>query len=75
MERSSCPSKKNLFDVVEVHGAGGGLLPVEIEDGKGVRANDRARQLASYLVSLKKDTLGQPLPEVLNSNPQAPVAE
>ncbi len=74
-ERSSCPSKKNLFNVVEVHGAGGGLLPVQIEDGKGVRPNDRARQLASYLVSLRKDTLRQPLPAVLNQNPQAPVTE
>jgi len=75
MERSSCPAKTRLFDKVEVNGAGGGLLPVQIEDGMGVRASDRARQLASYLVSLKKDTLGQPLPKALNQNPQAPVAE
>lgn len=75
MERSSCPAKTRLFDEVEVSGAGGGLLPVQIEDGKGIRPNDRARQLASYLVSLKKDTLGQPLPKALNQNPQAPVAE
>ncbi len=74
-ERSTCPSKAGLFKIVDSYGAGGGLLPVEIEDGKGVQASDRARQLASYLTSLKKDTLGQPLPESLNTNPQAPVEE
>ncbi|MFT6181298.1 MAG: cytochrome c oxidase cbb3-type subunit 2 [Akkermansiaceae bacterium] len=74
-ERSSCPSKRNLFEEVNVYGAGADVLPLQIEDGKGIRANDRARQLVSYLASLKKDTLGQPLPEALNYNPKAPVAE
>lgn len=72
---SSCPSKRSLFEEVEVHGAGSGVLALQIEEGKGVRAKDRARQLVSYLASLKKDTLGQPLPEALNYNPKAPVAE
>ena len=74
-ERSSCPAKRGLFKVVDSSGAGGGLLPIEIEEGKGLRPTDRARQLVSYLLSLKKDTLGQPLPEVLNRNPQASTVE
>ncbi len=74
-ERSSCPSKTSLFELVALNGAGGGFLAVDTEEGKGVRPKDRARQLASYLISLKKDTLGQPLPEILNHNPQATVVE
>lgn len=72
---SACPPKLGLFKEVEVYGAGSGTLPVEIEEGKGIKPTDRARALASYLVSLKKDTLGNPLPEALNYNPQAPVSK
>ncbi len=69
--KSACPPKSGLFDKVEVHGAGYGTLPVDIEEGMGIKPTDRARALASYLVSLKKDTLGNPLPEALNFNPKA----
>jgi hypothetical protein len=58
-----------------VNGAGHGNLPIEIEEGIGVRPTDRARALVSYLVSLKKDTYGNPLPEALNFNPKAPKSE
>ena len=71
-ENSSCPSKRGLFKEVDVYGGGGGLLPVEITGGKGIKPTDRAKALAGYLVSLKKDNLGQELPEALNFNPQAP---
>jgi len=73
-KNSSCPSKRGLFRKVDVYGAGAGLLPVQIEKGKGIEPTDRARALAGYLISLKKDTLGQPLPEALNYNPKAPAA-
>lgn len=72
---STCPSKGGMFEVVDVYGAGSRTLPVDIEEGKGVMPDDRARALASYLLSLKKDTLGNPLPKSLNYNPEAPVAE
>ncbi|MEN8784337.1 MAG: hypothetical protein ABF379_08245 [Akkermansiaceae bacterium] len=69
--KSACPPKSGLFKTVAVHGAGHGALPVDIEEGKGIRPTDRARALVSYLVSLKKDTLGNPIPEVLDFNPKA----
>ena len=71
---STCPTKAGMFDEINVYGAGGRTLPVDAGQGKGVIPNDRARALASYLVSLKKDTLGNPLPKSLNYNPKAPVA-
>jgi hypothetical protein len=64
-----------LFKETTAANAKGVALPVEIEDGKAIVPGDKARILASYLASLKKDTLGQPLPEALNYNPQAPTEE
>ena len=72
---SACPSKGGLFNEIDVYGAGGGTLPIDITEGRGIKPTDRARALASYLLSLKKDTLGNPLPEALNYNPEAPVSE
>ena len=68
---STCPPKGGLFKEVSVYGAGSRVLPVEIEDGKGIRPTDRARALTSYLLSLKKDTLGNPLSKALNFDPEA----
>ncbi|HBF18245.1 MAG TPA: hypothetical protein DDW37_11475 [Verrucomicrobiales bacterium] len=73
--KSTCPPKGGFFKKVQVNGAGHGNLPIEIEEGIGIKPTDRARALASYLVSLKKDTLGNPLPEALNFNPKAPKSE
>jgi cytochrome c oxidase cbb3-type subunit 2 len=73
--RSSCPSKMGLFKETTAANAKGVALLVESEDGKAIVPGDKARILASYLASLKKDTLGQPLPEALNYNPQAPTEE
>ncbi|MDA7611077.1 hypothetical protein N8681_01805, partial [bacterium] len=67
--------KSGLFDKVQVNGAGYGNLPVDIESGMGIKPSDRARALVSYLLSLKKDTLGNPLPDALNFNPKAPKSE
>ncbi len=72
---STCPPKGGLFDEVAVYGAGSGTLPVDIKEGRGIKPTDRARALASYLLSLKKDTLGNPLPEALNYNPDAPESD
>lgn len=72
---SACPSKGGLFNEVDIYGAGGGTLPVDIEQGKGIVPTDRARALASYLLSLKKDTLGNPLPASLNFNPEKTVSD
>lgn len=72
---STCPSKGGLFDVVDVYGAGSRTLPVAIEEGKGVMPTDRARALASYLLSLKKDIFGNPVPESLNFNPRTASSE
>lgn len=72
---SSCPPKSGLFDTVAVHGAGHGTLPVDAGKGKGIKPTDRARALASYLISLKKDTTGNPLPAALDYNPKAPKTE
>ncbi|MDB4265269.1 hypothetical protein N9891_00815 [bacterium] len=69
-ERSTCPAKTGFFDEVDIYGAGGDVLSIRTAEGKGVRPNDRARQLVSFLASLKKDTFGQPLPKVLNYNPK-----
>jgi hypothetical protein len=69
---STCPPKGGMFKEIDVHGAGSRTLPVEVRDGKGIVPTDRARALASYLTSLKKDTLGNPLPDSLNFAPQSP---
>lgn len=74
-KRSSCPSKAGLFNETSSAGAKGNALPVEIRDGRAIVPGDKARILVSYLASLKKDTLGQPLPAALNYNPQAPAEE
>lgn len=70
-DRSSCPSKNGLFNVVPDYQGRGGALKVEAPEGKAVVPTDRARALASYLVSLKKDMLNQPVPASLNANPKA----
>ena len=73
---STCPTKAGMFDKVEVYGAGSRSLSVEgIEEGMAIVPSDRARALASYLLSLKKDTYGNPLPRALNYNPEAPLTE
>lgn len=72
---STCPSKGGMFDEVPSYQAGDDALPLETPEGLAIVPNDRARALASYLLSLKKDTLGQPLPKELNFNPEAPQAE
>jgi len=74
-EKSTCPSKLGLFDEVSVFQAGDDALPLATPEGLVVVPNDRARALASYLLSLKKDTLDQPLPKELNYNPEAPKGE
>ena len=69
---SVCPPKGGLFEEVNVYGAGSRMLPVKVKDGKGIKPTDRARALASYLVSLKKDNNPRnPLPAALNFNPEA----
>jgi hypothetical protein len=73
--KSACPPKSGLFDEIQVKGAGHGNLPVDIGEGIGLKPTDRARALVSYLVSLKKDTYGNPLPDALNFNPKAPQSE
>lgn len=72
---SSCPSKHGLFKVVDVYGATGSYLSADVGEGKGVLPTGRAETLANYLISLKKDTLGNPLPLALNPNPEAPASE
>lgn len=72
---STCPPKGGMFREVDVYGAGSRMLPVEIEEGRGIQPNDRARALAGYLLSLKKDTLRNPLPDPLNFDPEPPATE
>lgn len=74
-EKSTCPSKGSLFKEVPAYQAGDDALPLETPEDIAVVPTDRARILASYLLSLKKDTFGQPLPKALNRNPEAPQAE
>ncbi len=74
-ERSACPSKPGLFNEVSKNIAGFDALPVAAPEGKAIVPSDRARALVSYLVSLKKDTLEQPVPQDLNYNPIQPVAK
>ncbi|YCM44371.1 hypothetical protein V2O64_23995 [Verrucomicrobiaceae bacterium 227] len=74
-DKSTCPSKGGLFNELPANQAGDDALPLSTPDGLAIVPNDRARALVSYLLSLKKDTLGQPLPKDLNYNPEAPKAE
>lgn len=74
-DESTCPSKKGLFKEVPDSQGRGGVLPIKTADGFAIIPTDRARALASYLLSLKKDTMGNPLPKALNSNPEAPKSE
>ena len=74
-ERSACPSKPSLFKEVSKNIAGFDALPVAAPEGKAIIPSDRARALVSYLVSLKKDTLEQPVPQNLNYNPTQPAAQ
>lgn len=68
-QKSTCPSKPGLFEIVDAMQARSGALKVKAPEGKAIIATDRARALASYLLSLKKDTLNQPLPKSLNYAP------
>lgn len=75
---SVCPSKKGLFEVkdAKLSRADGVALPTE--EGKPAKVaipGARARALAGYLLSLKKDTLNAPLPEALNYTPVAKTAK
>jgi len=72
--KSVCPPKPSLFKTVDAAQARSGFLDVECEEGKAIIPTDRARTLASYLLSLKKDTLNQPLPKSLNYAPAQPKA-
>ena len=72
---STCPSKSGLFREIPAVQAGGQALPLYTPEGVAVIPTDRARALVSYLASLKKDTLGAPLPEAYNLNPTAPTKE
>jgi cytochrome c oxidase cbb3-type subunit 2 len=74
-DRSSCPSKRGLFKKVSVNQGRADALPVETDDGTVIIPTDRARQLVGYLLSLKKDNFGQPLPQSLNFNPTAQEAK
>lgn len=74
-EKSACPSKGGLFKEVSKNLAGADALHVDAPDGQAIVPNDRARALVSYLISLKKDTMDQPLPKSLNYNPSQPAAE
>lgn len=67
-ENSACPSKKGLFITANPTTVRAATLMVRNNDGDEVAlvATDRARILVSYLLSLKKDTLGQSVPESLN---------
>lgn len=73
--KSTCPSKAGLFKEVPAYQAGNDALPLNTPEEIVVVPTDRARRLASYLLSLKKDTLGQPVPKKWNFNPEAPKAE
>ncbi|MDA7935964.1 hypothetical protein N9134_00710 [Akkermansiaceae bacterium] len=74
-ENSTCPSKGGLFKEVSKNIAGADALHVDAPAGQAIVPTDRARALVSYLISLKKDTMNQPIPKSLNSNPSQPVAQ
>lgn len=72
---SKCPSKVALFKTVSAAQGRRSGLPVAVGENKSIIPTDRARALASYLVSLKRDTTGNPLPDSLNNNPEATASE
>jgi len=74
-ENSACPSKRGLFREVPKNLAGAEALHVDAPAGLAIVPTDRARALVSYLISLKKDTMDQPIPQSLNFNPASPVAQ
>lgn len=63
---SVCPSKSGLFKEMDAVGAKGNALPVAAPEGKAVVPTERAKVLASYLLSLQKDTLGNTIPAALD---------
>ncbi|MGC6426724.1 MAG: hypothetical protein ACON5H_06985 [Akkermansiaceae bacterium] len=67
-ENSACPSKKGLF--TELEGSAVRAAMIKAKNGEGdlvyLAPTDRARALVSYLLSLKKDTLSQPIPKEYN---------
>lgn len=67
-ENSACPSKKGLFIEVDGSSARGAVITAKNKAGDDIALvpTDKARMLVSYLLSLKKDTLSQPLPEAYN---------
>lgn len=70
---SACPSKKGLFVTASLSTVRSAILKGKNDDGETVALipTDDARALVSYLLSLKKDTLSQPVPKSLNFNPTA----
>ncbi|MGE9268795.1 MAG: hypothetical protein ACQKBY_11935 [Verrucomicrobiales bacterium] len=63
---SVCPSKPGLFKEVDARGAQGDALPVAAPEGRAIVPTERAKALASYLISLKKDNLDNPVPAAMN---------
>lgn len=70
---SACPSKKGLFVAVDSSAVRAATLLGKNDDGESIALvpKDNARALVSYLLSLKKDTMSQPVPKSLNFNPAA----
>lgn len=65
-EHSPCPAKPSLFKRKDANLFLGEALPMPIADGQIWVPTSRAKSLASYLLSLKKDTLNNPLPASLD---------
>ncbi len=61
-DKSKCPSKVGLFKKVSVSQGRGKGLPVATEENEAIIPTDKAEALVSYLVSLKKDALRNPIP-------------
>lgn len=59
---SVCPSKSGLFKEVNLVNAAGAALPVAAPAGKAIVPTDRAKTLASYLLSLQKDNMDNSVP-------------
>lgn len=74
-ENSTCPAKLGMFEKVPAYRGRGEGLDVQIDSDEAIVPTDRARALADYLVSLKRDTLNNPLPKEIDYNPKAPAAE
>ena len=74
--KSVCPGKKGLFETVDaVQGRAEGLDVEGLDDGTNVIPTARAKALAGYLRSLKRDPLNAPLPSTLNHAPGKPAAK